>query len=336
MPATRRPPRRRAADVTQQDEEPALQRVRRIGGGGHVRLEELPHAPEPRGIVHVEHAPQGLLVLSVVRARGAGLEVGQPPERSPAAARAGVDVLELDARLPQERGEIDVAAALARHVAEVLRQGAVPEPQGLLHVVEHRLARHLVELDGAAARQLREAALDLPLHAATRPTEDGAEPRVEAEPAVRSPDEVEDGAALLVVPAPKTAAELLKEEERALGRPQEEQRVHIREVDPLVEDVDAEQDAEPSVAQAGEGGVALRRGRLSGHRPPGNAGALEAVGHEVGVRHVDAEAQGTHGGDVGDLVAKLPQDVGHQPVVTGVDVAELGDVVSAPDEGDVV
>lgn len=61
----------------------------------------------------------------------------------------------------------------------------------------------------------------------------------------------------------------------------------------------------------------------------GKAGSAEALGHEAGVLHAYAEAQGAHADRIGELVVQLLEDQVHAAVIAGVELVELGGHVAA-------
>ena len=66
-------------------------------------------------------------------------------------------------------------------------------------------------------------------------------------------DEVQDREARLGRGVAQTSAELLQEHGHALGRPEEQHRVDLGDVEPLVEDVDGEQRPQLPHRQAAAG-----------------------------------------------------------------------------------
>jgi hypothetical protein len=84
---------------------------------------------------------------------------------------------------------------------------------------------------------------------------DGAIAKVEAELPMRLADEVQDRHAIFSLMAPQPAAELLEKHERAFRRPKKEQRIDLREIDPLVEQVYREEYPHPTRAQRGQSGL---------------------------------------------------------------------------------
>ena len=99
--------------------------------------------------------------------------------------------------------------------------------------------------------------------------------QVEPEVAVGLADEVEDRQALLVLGQPQPAAELLEEDRQALGRPEEQHRVDLGDVDPLVVQVDDEQEVDPPVAEPVLGRAALGVRGVGREALGGDAGLVE-------------------------------------------------------------
>jgi hypothetical protein len=109
---------------------------------------------EPFGVVHMEHATDGAREVGVVSIRRGGVETYLAPEASPAAATTTVDVVEVEIRLVQKRGQ--------SHVAELpkLRSQTLPvDSQRAAYVGEHELACPTVQFDMTARRQRRESLL---------------------------------------------------------------------------------------------------------------------------------------------------------------------------------
>ena len=80
---------------------------------------------------------------------------------------------------------------------------------------------------------------------------------VEAELLAVVADEVEHGQDRLVAGAPQAAAELLEEDGRALGGPEEEDGVDVGEVETLVEEVGGEEDVHPARSKIVRGLLSL-------------------------------------------------------------------------------
>ncbi len=115
-----------------------------------------------------------------------------------------------------------------------------------------RSRRHPVQLHVAAGGEEREALLDLSDDVGAGAAEEGAEAAVVAELLAVVADEVEDGADGLALGLPEPAAELLEEEERALGGAEHEERVDGGDVHALVEEVHAEDDPDVAPLQVPE------------------------------------------------------------------------------------
>jgi hypothetical protein len=96
-------------------------------------------------------------------------------------------------------------------------------------------------------------ALHLRRDGRTAPAQQRAEATVVAELLAVLPDEVEHRADALAFALPQAAAELLEEEQRAVGGPEHEERVHGRHVDALVEQVDREHHVQPPGGQVAQG-----------------------------------------------------------------------------------
>ena len=175
-----------------------------------------------------------------------------------------VDIRQIEAALLQE-----LAPAIGGAAAELLGAraaaaapapspaAATGRPAGCSRTISVATRSSCIE---QPAGQEREAELDLLLHLGPRGAGDRAVAQVEAELPVRLADEVEHGHAVLALVAPQAAAELLQEDEGALGRPQEQDRVDLREVDALVEQVDGEERpdlAGPQVRRAPPCGLAV-------------------------------------------------------------------------------
>ena len=103
-------------------------------------------------------------------------------------------------------------------------------------------------------------------------------------------DEVENDEVFLLVAEAQAAAELLKEEDLRLGRPQHHHRVDAGEVDAFVEQVHGEDDTEPTVAQLLQRlRASERRSRVHGSRR--DARLLKLRCHVLGMpdRHAEGE-----------------------------------------------
>jgi len=142
--------------------------------------------------------------------------------------------------------------------------------------------------------------------------------------------EVESGEYCLVLRPAEPAAKLLEEHRRRLGGTQEEDGVHVRQVDAFIEQVHREEDLQGAGLQSSQGSATLVLGGLAGDGLRGNPPLPEGGGHPVGMLDAHTEAEGAHRVDVGDLVLELPQDDPEPRIVGGVDRVQLGEIVSAP------
>ena len=210
---------------------------------------------------------------------------------------AGVDVVEVEAGGVEELLQGDVALLRGQ-------LGQLPGPLGdgarerVPDAGQDPLRGDPVQLHVAAGGEEREALLDLLHHVGAGAAEEGAEAAVVAELLAVVADEVEDGADRLALGLPEPAAELLEEEERALGGAEHEERVDGGDVHALVEEVHAEDDADVAPLQVPERPLPLVVLRLAGDRDGGDAVLVEHAGHVAGVVDAHAEAEGADLGRV--------------------------------------
>ena len=122
----------------------------------------------------------------------------------------------------------------------------------VLDVVEHQLLGLPVQDDLRARRQERETLLDLMGESPPGRSGERSIPDVEPEFLALVPDKVQCGQDGLVGGEAQTAAELLQEDRRALGGPQEQDGVDCGQVETLIEEVGSEQDVDLSIAQRAE------------------------------------------------------------------------------------
>lgn len=92
-----------------------------------------------------------------------------------------------------------------------------------------------------------------------------------------------------------------------------------------------EEDLQLAGMQAAQGGLADVGGAGGVEGFGIEAAGTEALGHEAGVLHAHAEAQGAHAHaqGLGHLLLQLAEDQIHAAVVAGVEGAELGGLVAA-------
>ena len=95
--------------------------------------------------------------------------------------------------------------------------------------------------------------------------------------------------------SPQPSAQLLEEEGRAVSGAQEEEGVHHRNVDALVEEVHREDHVDLACGEVGQGRATFVVWGVGPHRDRRDAGLVEDAGHESGVVDADAKAQRAHG-----------------------------------------
>ncbi len=128
-----------------------------------------------------------------------------------------------------------------------------------------------LELNAAACRQERESELHLAFDVGTRSTDQCTEAPIESELLPMIADKIEHRADLPFCLAQATA-ELLHEEERAVGRPEEKQSVNVANIDTFVEEIYGEDRLDCSVPQPVEGSTACVRRAVRGDRDRVNSG----------------------------------------------------------------
>ena len=99
----------------------------------------------------------------------------------------------------------------------------------------------------------------------------------------------------------QAAAELLEEDGRALGRPEEEDGVDLRHVDAFVEEVDGEETLTVPARSVAQRAARDRRWSVSADTAiEGRPASVNSLRHELGVRDAHAEAERAHRRRVGD------------------------------------
>jgi len=140
-------------------------------------------------------------------------------------------------------------------------------------------------------------------------------------------DEVKHGQVLFAGPEAEASSELLQEDGQALGGPEKECRVYLGDVDPLIEEVDREDEVDLAPPQPAPDLLPLGPRRLGAHRDRRDAGFVEHLGHKGGVFDADAEAEAD---DLIDRRGKALDGRQHRPnplIVPGVEFRELALVV---------
>ena len=137
--------------------------------------------------------------------------------------------------------------ACIRHFAQLLDKAGKARTEAP-HVGKDDPGGDPVQLNRAASRQPRESLLDL-IQEAERchPRELASADRTKA--GLRRSDEVQHGQTGLTVRPTQASAELLKKDQRTLGRSEKQHGVDLGHVDPFVEQVDAEDDVDRAVPQ---------------------------------------------------------------------------------------
>jgi hypothetical protein len=188
---------------------------------------------------------------------------------------------------------------------------------------------HSIELERAAAGQVREAALEGVAQARSRQAGQGREDRVVPVLLAVLADEVEHQARGLAREQAQAAAELLLEQGRAGGRAEEQQHVDERQVDALVVQVAREDQVHLAVAEPAPHVVAQRRGAaaMDRHRRHAERGGLR--GHVLGVLDAHAEAQPPHRAQVGDAARELRHHEARPRLVAGVEPGQRRGVVAS-------
>jgi hypothetical protein len=181
----------------------------------------------------------------------------------------------------------------------------------------------------AARRREGEVSLDLAFEAAASVARERAELRVEAELLAVVSDKVEDREHGLVAGTSEAPAELLQEDGRTFGRSKEQDRVDVRQVEALIEEVSGEEHVDPPLLQVLESTFALSLRSVAADGSRGDARLVEGRRHELRVGDADAESECPHGAGLEDLVAELLENDGRTAPVTCVDVGQLVLVVAA-------
>ncbi|GAX56006.1 hypothetical protein SO3561_07573 [Streptomyces olivochromogenes] len=176
---------------------------------------------------------------------------------------------------------------------------------------------------------MREAMLDVVQEPFAGEVRQGPELVFEAELLAVLSDEVEHCEHCFVLAPAKTSAELLEEQGCTGGGAQEEQGVYVGDVESLIEEVHGEDHLQGAGLEVSEGLSTLFGRSLAGEGHGVQTGGTEVLGHEVGMRDRDAEAQRPHGAGLDELLLHGLHDESRPRVIAGQDVAQGGVVIGA-------
>ena len=219
--------------------------------------------------------------------------------------------------------------------ARVLRKSLYPLGQAqlvggvLLQVVKNVALGFRLQLQVAGGWQVGEVIADLPAQGPAWASQ-GPELGLVAVMAVGLADKVQDRQAVLARAEPQAPAQLLEEDCRALGWPQEEDGIDAGDVHPFVVQVHDKNKLELARGQVAFGLVAVGLAALSGQGRGLDAGLVEAGGHEFGVLDADAKAQSLDLAQVIAVALDVLEDQLGPGIVSGIDVFQLADLILAP------
>ena len=182
----------------------------------------------------------------------------------------------------------------------------------------------------ASRRKEGEPGADLSFDFPPTPAEQRPESTIEAELASVAPDEIDHRAARLAQTLPQSPPELLEEEGRAVGRPEEKQRIDARQVDPFIEEIDREERLDPAGVEVGQCRRAFGGRAVAPDGGRADPGRLEMSRHELRMPDVDAEAEGPHSGNVRHPIGGSRHDQPGPGVVRREDVRKPPNVVAPP------
>src|SRR5206468_305119 len=109
---------------------------------------------------------------------------------------------------------------------------------GVPQIAEHDLVALASVVDGATGGQKRKAGFELLTQRTASTVDDRAQAPIEPELTMMLTDEVDHRQVRLVLGATQTATELLREDRRAIGRSEQQHRIHARYVDTLAKHID--------------------------------------------------------------------------------------------------
>src|SRR5262245_38079905 len=149
---------------------------------------------------------------------------------------AAVDVLKSQSRFREKLAQRH-CRPLAGERTQFTHFLGPPARQRIPDTLEHALRRHTVELHAAPGRQERESLLHLFADVKPTPAEQRLEAPIVTELLSVLPDKVQHRTRRLFRRLSQSSPQLLKKEQRTLRRPEHQQRVHLRDIDPLIEQV---------------------------------------------------------------------------------------------------
>ncbi len=163
-----------------------------------------------------------------------------------------------------------------------------------LEVAEHELSGLTIQVDRAAGRQEREIVLNLLDDGPTTTIKDCAEPLLETKFATVLPDQIYHRQMALAAGHAEPATELLAKNRCGLRRAEQQDRVHVGNVNALAENLHRKDAAHPSRREIAEGGAADVLWIVAGEGDALEAGSREPRRHVAGMLFRDAEPERLH------------------------------------------
>ena len=119
----------------------------------------------------------------------------------------------------------------------------------LTKIAKHMLFGNPLETDDAASRQCMPVAFNKFTHICCAPSGQGSQLGFKAVATIRSTDEIEHKKLLLLLRAPKSAPQLLQEDNWRSRRAQEKHSIHVGNIYAFVEDIHREDDLKTTVSK---------------------------------------------------------------------------------------
>ena len=248
---------------------------------------------EPFVIVDVQQSPDGAQQrVTRTECSRAVTEARPPAQFHEAVPRLGlcIDVFELGVRFAHEFVEPRFGAKGSEIVGETCTSIA----HRIAQVAKHRLLRDSVQLERASRRQKRKVRLDGSLHLVPGAADQCPVANVVAILAPHLADEVEHRQHPLSFRPPQSPPELLEKHGGALRRSEHEHGVHLRQVDPFVEEIDGEDGSKLPSSQSRKRRSPYIPWRTAVERHCLVSEVGELAGHEVGMIDARAESKGPH------------------------------------------